>query len=145
MPAAKFTAGSALTSATMRVCSRLAIWAFVQLGVGCSWFTSPDTQQLRVTNAGSQPLTALRVYFPDTMISYGDIPVGATSGYVDVPGGVYRYSAFSFNHNGAEVMQRVDDFVGEVPMKGRRFTYVLAFAIVNHEPVIVIKSAAKDR
>ena len=102
-------------------------------------------QQLRVTNAGSQPLLALRVLFPDTMISYGDVAAGTTSGYVDVPGGVYEYSAFIFAYNGSEVTQRVEDFVGEIPMKGRRFTYVLEFAVIGSEPGILIKSVTKDR
>jgi hypothetical protein len=119
--------------------------AFVAVVAGCSSFTGSETQQLRVTNAGTQPLSALRVFSPDTMISFGDIPGGATSGYLDVPGGVYSYAAFFFNYNGSEVRQRVDDFVGEVPMKGRRFTYVLELVTLGNEAGIVIKSVTKDR
>jgi hypothetical protein len=130
---------------TVRICRRLTLSAFVAIVVGCSGSTSPETQQLRVTNTGSQQINALRVSFPDTLIGYGDIPAGATSGYVDVPGGVYGYSAFRFNYNGAEVRQLVEDFVGEVPMKGRRFTYVLELVIIANEPGIVIKRVVRDR
>ena len=101
--------------------------------------------QIHSNSELSTPINGLRVSFPDEIINYGDVPAGATTGYVDVPAGVYQYSAFRFQYNGAEVRQLVDDFVGEVPMKGHRFTYTLEFVDLPDDPIIAIRSVSKDR
>ena len=104
--------------------------AFVAAGllglVGCGSVDSEaDTSRLRITNAGTEAIVNLTVRFPDDRIGFGDIPAGATTGYRDVPNGVYSYAAFSLEIDGALVSQPVIDFVGEVPMEGNAFTYTL--------------------
>lgn len=116
------------------------------LSAGCALFTGPSSTSLRIRNEGTSPLLALRVIFPETAISFGDVAGGATTDYRTVPGGAYRYSAFTFTHEGQAVSQLVDDWVGEVPLEGRRFTYRLKlFTNSQGEPGIAILGVAKDR
>ena len=123
----------------------LALLALFLAVASCSLFTDPESQQLRVRNVGPTALAGLKVWFPDTAIAYGDIQAGATTGYTDVPGGVYRYSAFSFQHEGAERMQPVIDFVGEEPMKGERFTYDVELIETANGPFIAIREVTRDK
>ena len=86
-----------------------------------------ETVQLRVTNAGNQTIEDLTVMFPLNKIYFGDVPAGATTEYLDVSGGVYRYAAYSFSVDGELQSRPVTDFFGEMPVEGTRFTYVLRF------------------
>jgi hypothetical protein len=95
---------------------------------GCGWLDSeinPEPPRLRITNVGSTPILGLSVVFPYDRISFGDIPVGATTQYKAVPSGVYRAAAYSLRIDGAIVTQPVLDWVGEEPMEGHAFTYAL--------------------
>ena len=58
---------------------------------------------------------------------YGDVPAGATTDYVEMPGGVYGYAAYDFELDGAMTQQAVIDWVGEKPLSGSDFTYTLLF------------------
>jgi hypothetical protein len=110
---------------------------------GCSTL-GPDAAELRVHNAGTEPLVALTVYSPGSEVDFGTISPGQTSGYRVMPGGVYSYSAFAFTHDGERVEQPVIDFVGESPMRGSRFTYTLN---LNTTPTrfLAITSVVRDR
>ena len=81
------------------------------------------TQQLRVVNAGTVDISGLVVRFPEGTVNFGDVPAGATTGYRDAAGGVYRYAAYEYALDGKPVLQRVADWVGESPMPGGAFTY----------------------
>jgi hypothetical protein len=94
---------------------------------------SPTTiavQQLRIVNGGSADIKGLTVLFPGvtstaeaTQVSFGDVAVGETTAYRDVPSGVYRYAAYTYLLEGKTVTQPVIDWVGESPMAGTQFTY----------------------
>ena len=86
---------------------------------------SSDTAQLRITNVGTAPILRLSVLFPEDRVSFGDLAIGATSPYVEVPHGVYSYAAYRLEIGGALVTQPVIDWVGEEPMVGSSFTYAL--------------------
>jgi len=75
---------------------------------------------------GSAPIRNLTVLFPEEQVHFGDVAVGATSTYVDVQHGVYRYAAYRLEVDGTLVTQPVIDWVGEEPMEGQSFTYSLA-------------------
>lgn len=107
--------------------------------------TDPDPQHLRIRNVGTVAIAGLKVGFPDTTIGFGDVAAGATTEYTFIPGGVYGYSAFRFQHNGAERSQPVIDFVGESPMDGRRFTYDIELSGMPNSPFILIKDVRKDQ
>lgn len=131
--------------AQRRVLRTSAGLAVALLLAACSRSTDPSSALLRVHNAGTIELLDLRVIFPDTAVSFGAVATGATTDYRLVPGGVYRYAAFSFTHQGAGVGQPVDDWVGEVPLEGRRFTYTLQLmTTAQGQPGIAILSVAKD-
>jgi hypothetical protein len=85
----------------------------------------------------------VRVVFPDTSLFFGAVPVGATTDYHPAPGGVYSQAAFHFTHEGNSVSQPVDDWVGEVPMKGHRFTYNVRLVTTAEGPGIAIVSIVK--
>ena len=82
-------------------------------------------QRLRVTNQGVIPLYDLVVIFPNQRIEFGDVPAGATTGYQVASHGVYRYAAYKVELDGRKYTQPVIDWVGETPMQGEAFTYIL--------------------
>jgi hypothetical protein len=88
---------------------------------------SPKVQQLRITNAGSYAITNLVVRFPDDRISFGDVPVGETTEYKEVPNGVFNYAAYEYEVDGEVRYQTVIDWMGETPMEGSAFTYTINF------------------
>lgn len=140
-----------MTEAIRTVRSYLAIVRVACLGAflfvaSCSSATDPASATLRVRNAGITPLLDLRVGFERATIDFGDVAAGATTEYRASNGGVYGYSSFRFTHEGAQVEQPVIDFVGEVPLEGRRFTYVLKLmTTIEGEPFITIQSVTRDR
>lgn len=82
-------------------------------------------QQLRVTNQSPIPLQNLVVIFPEERIEFGEVPADATTEYQEAMHGVYRYAAYEVELDGRKYTQPVIDWVGEVPMQGEAFTYIL--------------------
>jgi len=82
-------------------------------------------QKLRIINQSNILLHNLVVVFPDERIEFGDVPGGTTTEYRDVPQGVYRYAAYYVEVNGQSYEQPVVDWVGETPMQGENFTYII--------------------
>jgi len=80
---------------------------------------------LRIINQSNILLHNLVVVFPDERIEFGDVPGGTTTEYRDVPQGVYRYAAYYVEVNGQSYEQPVVDWVGETPMQGENFTYII--------------------
>jgi len=93
--------------------------------------------RLRITNVGDTPIRNLTVLFLEDQVPFGDVAVGETSKYVDVPHGVYQYAAYRLEIDGALVTQPVIDWVGEEPMHGESFTYSLAVTRQRVELVMV--------
>jgi hypothetical protein len=81
--------------------------------------------RIRVVNESAEDLQDLELLFPEEQVAVGDVAAGAASDYVDVPQGVYSYSAFRFVRGGESVVQPVIDFVGERPLPIDDYTYVL--------------------
>ena len=116
------------------------------LGTGCDLFTGPSTQSLRIRNTGTIAIEALRVGFVESRTNFGDVPVSASTDYIEVPGGVYSYSSFRFVYQGTERIQPVIDFVGEEPMDGERFTYDVQLILrMQGEPFVTIQNVSRDR
>ena len=88
--------------------------------------------QLRVTNVGNEAIEDLTVVFPNGEVEFGDIPVGATTAYEDVTGGVFPYAAYRLEIDGEPVTQPVIDWSGAQPLEGERFTYNLELATPVH-------------
>lgn len=80
-------------------------------------------QKLRVENVGEVEIVDLIVVSPKDRITFGTIPAGGTSDYIEFPDGVYRYSAYEYVLDGTTIRQAVTDWVGEQPMPGKSFTY----------------------
>ncbi len=85
----------------------------------------PQLQRLRITNQSAVTLGDLVVIFPNERIDFGDIPAGATTGYKVFSYGVYRYAAYNIELDGQIYEQPVMDWIGETPMQGEDFTYIL--------------------
>ena len=86
---------------------------------------APQSASLRILNSGPSPLRNLTVLFPESQTPFGDVAVGAVTTYRTVERGVFRYAAYRLEIDGEVVTQPVIDWVGEVPMEGRAFTYTL--------------------
>lgn len=82
-------------------------------------------QKLRITNQSSFSIQNLVVRFPEDRVEFGDVLPGETTDFRVVPFGVYRYAAYDFEVEGQEYQQPVVDWVGESPMNGVAFTYIL--------------------
>ena len=93
---------------------------------GCN-SQSAKVPHLRVMNKGSVPINNLVVLFPEESIEFGDIPPGTTTEYQEVPHGVFSYAAYQFEVDGEVITQPVIDWVGESPMNGTLFTYIIDF------------------
>lgn len=91
---------------------------------GC---VTPQPSRLRIVNTSAFAIENLTVIFPQEQIAFGNIPAGATTEYRPAPAGVYRYAAYRFLINGALVTQPVTDWLGEKPLEGQVFTYILEF------------------
>ncbi len=59
-------------------------------------------------------------------VEFGDVPAGGTTGYRDVPSGVYPYAAYQYRLGDRVVTQPITDWIGESPPEGNKFTYRLA-------------------
>jgi hypothetical protein len=86
--------------------------------------TAPHSR-LRVRNVGSLAIRELIVMFPSMKVRFGDVEKGATTRYVDVPSGVYRYAALRHSWEGRAIMQSVIDWHGERPYPVGLYTYLL--------------------
>jgi hypothetical protein len=90
---------------------------------------TPDAQvqpqRLRLTNQSALPLYGLLVIFPNERVDFGDIPAGATTAYKVFSRGVYRYAAYNVEVDGQKYRQPVIDWIGETPIPGAAFTYIL--------------------
>jgi hypothetical protein len=82
-------------------------------------------QELRIVNQGPADAGDLTVIFPDSRVAYGDVAAGTQTMHRPVPGGVYAYAAYRLVVNGTTIQQPVIDWVGESPLRGRAFTYVI--------------------
>ncbi len=81
--------------------------------------------QLRLENDSAVALDRVVVIFPHERIIFGPLPPGTTSAFQPVPRGVYGYAAYEVRVNGQTIAQPVEDWVGEQPLAGTHFTYVL--------------------
>jgi hypothetical protein len=120
-----------------RIASLAILFLTLSLAVtGCAPFGS--SARLRVTNAGTVPIENLIVLFPEEKIEFGDVPAGATTEYKPVSKGVYRYAAYSYDLEGTNIGQPVLDWVGEEPIDGDAFTYVIDLD-PSREPIFRIE------
>src|SRR5687767_7260703 len=87
---------------------------------GCSSSTEVGSTQIRIRNA-------THVALEDVVVgdkTYGDIAPGEVSDYQPWAQ-AYRYAYVSLKADGKPMVIQPIDFVGETPLGGGRFTYVL--------------------
>ena len=91
--------------------------------------SSPTSQpsRLRVMNSGKMTVENFSILFPEDEIQFGDIHPDMTTEYQNVPKGVFGYAAYRFEIDGQVILQPVMDWVGEVPLDGEIFTYIINF------------------
>ena len=86
---------------------------------------SPPVSRLRIQHNGGAVVDRLVLIFPKDRIEFTDIEPGETTDYVAVPNGVYQYAAFETEINGKKYEQPVIDWMGEEPVKGQDFTWLI--------------------
>jgi len=99
---------------------------------------------VRVTNSSQHDIDELRLGFASESIQIGNLAANSTSAYQTASRGVYSYSAFGYVIDGEEQVQPVTDFVGEAPLKGGAFTFVLGYDPNLRYPVQRIKVTEDD-
>ena len=129
----------------LRVAGQAALIVLARVLVLTSWGAGAESPRLRITNESAQPLEGLVVLFPEEEVVFGDVAPGETTDYEAVSEGVYRYAAYRFEVNGEEVTQPVLDWVGEQPISGEAFTYVLDYD-PTREPIqqVVLVEVVQD-
>jgi hypothetical protein len=117
----------AALSSVIMVCSHPSDASKSQIHQSPKHADAPPTHlaRLRIKNGGSTVIKKLSVLFPHDEVVFGDIPVGMTTAYKTVPHGVYSYAAYRLFINGKRTLVPVTDWVGEKPLTGSAFTYVL--------------------
>ncbi len=93
---------------------------------GCAEPTR-QPQRLRLINNSAFPIKNLIVIFPEERIAFGDITAGGMTEFKSFRAGVFGYAAYSFDIDGVQVTQPVTDWMGEQPLQGSAFTYVIEF------------------
>lgn len=101
--------------------------------------------RLRVRNVGSFPIRELIVMFPTDQLRFGDVEGGATTRYLDVPKGVYRYAALRHSWQGRPVTEPVDDWLGETPFPVGSFTYQLRAEPYGDAGVVFLLDVLRER
>jgi hypothetical protein len=109
------------------VCKTFLLAALWAIGLsGCN-SRSVDVTSLRITNNGSVSIDNLVVIFPHDRIEFGDVPAGTTTEYKEASNGVFRYAAYQFELDGQTVTEPAIDWIGESPLSGLLFTYVIDY------------------
>lgn len=110
------------------------------IGCGQAATAQPDIPQLRIMNASEFVLERVVVIFPQERVMFGPVAAGETTAYQPVSNGVYGYAAYEMTFDGRTIKQDVLDWMGEKPLNGSAFTYVLSvdpqrpdWQIVQHE------------
>ena len=112
---------------SLRVAGQIVLVVLVLALLLASCGTGEASPRLRITNSGAEPIDDLVVLFPGEEVAFGDVAPGETTEYKAVGEGVYRYAAYRFQVDGQEITQPVIDWVGEEPVQGDAFTYVLDY------------------
>ncbi|MFC5548004.1 hypothetical protein [Massilia aerilata] len=104
-------------------------FAFILSAVGCvlallfalsGGRSDGEISQIRVRNQTGMPIKQVEV----NGIDYGDLPVGAVTGYRDMPS-AYGYARVQLIMDGKRMRLQPDDYVGEQPLGRGHFTYVI--------------------
>ena len=121
---------------------RLVVVSLILAATACA--DGASAARLRVTNSGAA-VEDLVVVFPSDEIDFGDVAAGATTEYRDVPHGVFRQAAFRTTVDGRERTQNVKCWVGEKPLAGAAFTYVIDVDASRTEQAVVrVESVTRD-
>jgi hypothetical protein len=101
--------------------------------------------RLRINNQGPLPIRGLEVIFPDERLSFGDVPVGATTEYQRVLVGVFRFAIIRHQHGKRLTGNSVTDFVGETPLGLGAYTYEIMVEPAGSDLVTRIGKVIEDR
>lgn len=92
--------------------------------------------RLRMLNQGPEAIEALVAISPHGGVDFGELAVGATTPYVDVPGGVYETLAFRYRKGGRTFTQPVMDF-DRSPLPERAYTFKLSISQTAGQVLII--------
>jgi hypothetical protein len=93
---------------------------------------------------GTVTIRELVVMFPFDTVPFGDIKGGATTRYMNVPLGVYRYAALRHSWNGRLIVQPVVDWLGEMPLPIGSFTYQVRIEPYGDGGMVYVLDVLRD-
>lgn len=108
----------------MRIQSLISVVILVLAGSCAEMHMPSGGVHVRVENASNFPMNQIEVGFPDTLVSYGDLPPGSKSAYREVPA-AYDIAGVTMTVGEKKLRLQPVDFVGEEPLKPGLYTYVL--------------------
>jgi hypothetical protein len=102
----------------------LAIAALVVALAGCDDLFGSDPVEVRIENASSAMFSEATLYTSEGPVTFGDVGPGEATPYTQVTT-AYRFATTQVVVQGDTLRLQVIDFVGEEPLDGGRYTYVL--------------------
>jgi hypothetical protein len=105
----------------------LAIAALALLAASCALVGPAGTPAIRVANRSTQDFDRVLVNFYDQEVDYGALRAGATSEYRSTRV-AYSYARVEVRIDTTRLVIQPIDFVGETPLGGGNYTYVLTVA-----------------
>ena len=104
---------------------RTIVWVgIVSMGTGCGVLGLEDEVEIRVRNGSNLMVDEAVLYLPSQVLEYSNLDVGEATPYSQVQKAYYYASAQVVVGQDTARIQ-VIDYVGETPLKGGRYTYIL--------------------
>jgi hypothetical protein len=110
----------------------LSIAALGILLASCALGAPGGDPEIRVANRSDRDFDRVLVNFHDQEVDYGALPAGAVSDY-RTPSLAYRYARVEVHVDTARLVIQPIDFVGETPLDGGRYTYVLTLGSTGRD------------
>lgn len=96
----------------------------VWVSTGCGVLGLEDEVEVRVRNGSNLLVNEASVFLPGQTLEYSNLEAGEDTPYIEV-GKAYDYASAQVVVGQDTARIQVIDYVGETPLKGGRYTYIL--------------------
>lgn len=113
--------------------------------MGCDTltFSSPGPAEIRIENGSTVSYDLASYWAGNDLLTYTDLGPGQASPYVTSDGDIYGYTTTTVVVGADTLHMQVIDYVGETPLSGGRYTYVLT-AVTNPDGSRHLTQALRD-
>lgn len=119
----------------------LALFAVAAWTAGCGILDLDGDVEVRVRNGSSLLLDEVSLFLPQSTLSYSGLQPGEESSYSQVSK-AYHYASAEVVVGADTARLQVVDYVGETPLDGGRYTYILR--VLEGQPFSISLDFEKD-